>query len=483
MRSLRAQLLIGASIATMTVLAGSSLLAFLLMQEALHREFDTALVAQARATSTLAVRDGRRLRVEYDAVLLPEYVRKSTPDLFCFWDRNGKELLRSPALTPAGLERISAPADRPALTNHWLPDGRMVRVATFSFAPRHINEDQDEPVRGHALTLAVARDIGNRDAQLTMLKVVLTTAAACGSLAALLGLWWLSLRLVRPLDLLSRHIAAITPDRLSTRLGNLALPSELDPVRVRLDDLLERLEAAFRRERAFTADAAHELRTPLAGLRTTLEVAASRERPAADYRQALHDSLEISAQMQALVDNLLALARVEAGQVTSEREPTDLAALVDECWSTVSTRAQARGLHHDFALGEVGTIAIDRAKFRLVLGNLLDNAVSYTDTGGDLRLQASIANGALHLSVENSGCTLPPDAAGQVFAPFWRGDAAHTATGVHCGLGLALCQKIIRVMDGDILATIYDGRFRIAVTVPLPDNDAAADKEDKDDLL
>ncbi|MBA3698165.1 MAG: GHKL domain-containing protein [Planctomycetes bacterium] len=483
MRSLRAQLLIGASMATMVVLAGSSLLAFALMRTALDREFDAALLAQARATSTMAVREGRRLRVEYDAVLLPEYVSSERPDVFCFWDRDGKELLRSPALQTAGLPLISATVERPALIDQMLPDGRRMRMVAFSFAPRRLGEDRSEPARGQALTLGVARDTTDRDARQTLLAVVLAASTACGSLAALLGLWWLSQRLTRPLELLGRQIAAISADRLADRLGDLGLPSELDPVRAHLDNLLDRLEAAFKRERAFTADAAHELRTPLAGLRTTLEVAVSRERPAADYRQALHDSLEISAQMQALVDNLLALARIEAGQVAIERESTDLAALAEQCWSTVAARAQARGLRHDFALGEVGTIAIDRAKFRLVLGNLLDNAVSYTDTGGDLALQASIANGALHLSVENSGCTLPSDTAGQVFAPFWRGDAAHTAVGVHCGLGLALCQKIIRVMDGDILATIHDGRFRIAVTVPLPDSDAAADKEDTEDLM
>lgn len=466
MRSFRAHLLLSTSILAVAALGGSLLLAFLLMREAMHREFDATLVAQARAAAAMAVRDGRRLRVEYDAVDQPEYARDERPDVFCFRDRHGTVLLRSPGLGTHDLPAVLGTVGRPDVRDVRLPDGRPARLAGFSFAARLIDEDLDVPGDGRALSVVVARDTTDRDRQLLTLAGILAAVAVTGAALTVLGMWWMARRLVRPLDVLGQRIGAITADRLSDRLGDLALPSELAPVRVRVDDLLARLETAFQRERAFTADAAHELRTPLAGLRTTLEVALAQDRPAGDYRRALQDGFDIGLQMQALVDNLLMLARVEAGQVRVEREATDPAILVDECWASVAARAEVRGLQLRREI-EVGVVPLDRAKLRLVLGNLLANAVTYADDGGDLRIRMRSASAALALEIDNSGCTLPPAAAGHVFERFWRGDAAHSAAGLHCGLGLALCRQLVQVQGGTIGATISDGRFRVAVMLPL----------------
>ncbi len=467
MRSLRSQLLIGASLVAMVVLTASSLLAFTLMRSALHREFDTALIAQVRALTALAVRDGKRLRLEYEAYLLPEYAREERPDVFCFWDRHGEVLMRSPGLTAGDLPFASGTLAEPALRDAVLPDGRPGRVAGLSFIPRQLDVEHGSPATGTALTVAAARDSVDRDHQLTVLGVILVAAATSGSLASILLMWWLSGRLLRPLDLLARRIAAITPERLSVRLGDLAMPGELVPIRRCLDELLSRLESAFQRERAFTADAAHELRTPLSGLRTTLEVALSRARPAEDYRQALDESLAISGQLQSLVDNLLALARVEAGLVRIERAPTDVRDLIEACWKVVATRAHARALRCVVAVTGPTTVPLDRAKVHLVLSNLFDNAVTYADEGGDIAITGVIDQARLAVTIANSGCLLPASAAGRVFERFWRGDAAHGAVGLHCGLGLALCQTLVQALGGTITATISDGRFRVTIDLPL----------------
>lgn len=464
--SLRSQVVTGASIAAVVVLLGSSLLTFTLMRSALRREFDATLNAQARALTTLAVRDRSRLLLEYDAYLMPEYAHDDHPDVFCFWDRSGAVLLRSPGLI-GDLPQLDGTLSRPDLRDVTLPDGRPARIVGFTFAPRRIGTGDDAASEGRSLRVAVARDTIELDHRLLVLGVILGAAAALGSLAAVVAMAWLSHRLLRPLDRLAERIAAIRADQAALRLGDLPLPSELAPVRARLDELLDRLQAALQRERAFTADAAHELRTPLAGLRTTLEVALSRERTAADYRQAMNESLDIGTQMQALVDNLLALARVEAGQVRVEREPTEVAALIEQCWSAVAGRAQARNLRRTLAVDGVGTVALDRAKLRLVLSNLLENAVSYADDGGDIAIAASTDGKTLHLSCDNSGCALPSDDAPKVFDRFWRGDAARSAAGVHCGLGLALCRTLIAVQGGTIGAGIRDGRFRLDIRLPL----------------
>lgn len=466
-RSLRSQVVIGASLVAVVILLGSSLLTFTLMRSALRREFDATLIAQARALTAMAVRNDTRLILEYDAYLLPEYARDTHPDVFCFWDRNGTVLLRSPGLAGGDLPLVGGSLNAPEVRDTVLPDGRPARIVGFTFSPRRLGSAEGAPSEGRGLRVAAARDTIEQQHQLVVLGAILIAAAVLGSLASLVTMAWLSRRLLRPLDQLAERIAIIRTDQPTLRLGDLPVPSELAPVRARLDELLDRLQATLQRERAFTADAAHELRTPLAGLRTTLEVALSRERPAADYRQALDESLDISTQMQALVDNLLALARVEAGQVRVEREPTDLATLIEQCWGAVASRALARNVHHTITLNSVGSVTLDRAKLRLVLSNLLENAVSYTDEGGDLTISATVEDGYLQLTCDNSGCSLPASDAPKVFDRFWRGDAARSAAGVHCGLGLALCRTLIDVQGGTIDATIDHGRFCLTIRLPL----------------
>lgn len=468
MRSLRSQLLIGASLAACVVLLGSSLLTWTLICSALNDEFDVAVLAQARAVAGLATRDGKRLRIVYDAQLLPEYSRLEKPDVFCFRDRHGVVILRSPALIGGDLPQGLGTPQNPMLVDIRLPDGRPARAATFSFTPRPADEDTLTPAEGHALMLSVARDTVERDHRLAVLGWILFTTMLIGTLAAFIIMWWLSERLLRPVQALTHRIATIKPQQLSARLSDLQMPSELAPVIARLDDLLARLEEAFARERAFTADAAHELRTPLAGLRTALEVALSRDRSAAEYRSVLIDSLEISGHLQVLIDNLLAMAHAEAGQVRVQREPTDIAAFIRSVWGNHAAAADKRQLRSEFFDEKTGVFAIDRAKLRLVLTNIFDNAVSYADVGGDLRMATRISNKRLFIVLSNSGCTLSSHATVRVFDRFWRGDPAHSATGTHCGLGLALCRSFMSLQEGSISATIHDGRFTVTIDLPIP---------------
>ncbi len=467
MRSLRSQLLVGASLAACMVLLGSSLLTWTLISSALNDEFDVTVLAQSRAVAGLATRDGKRLRIVYDAQLLPEYSRLEKPDAFCFRDRHGAVILRSPGLMGEDLPQGIGTRQNPMLVDIRLPDGRPARAAIFSFTPRPADEDIVTPAEGHALMVAVARDTVERDHRLTVLGWILFTTMLLGTLAAFIIMWWLSGRLLRPVQALASRIGEIRPQQLSERFCDLQVPRELTPVIARLNDLLARLEEAFARERAFTADAAHELRTPLAGLRTALEVAVSRDRSATEYRNVLMDGLEISGHLQVLIDNLLAMARVEAGHVRVEREPTDIAAFIRNVWGNHAKAAHERQLHNEFSDEKTGVVAIDRAKLRLVLTNVFDNAVSYTDVGGDLSIATRIFGQRLSIFISNSGCTLSSDASAKVFDRFWRGDSAHSAVGTHCGLGLALCRSLMSLQEGSISATIHDERFTITIDLPI----------------
>jgi two-component system, OmpR family, heavy metal sensor histidine kinase CusS len=244
-------------------------------------------------------------------------------------------------------------------------------------------------------------------------------------------------------------------------------PAELMPVIHRLNDLLRRLEDAFSREKAFTADVAHELRTPLAGLRATLEVSLSQSREPEKHREAIRDSLQVAHQMQDMVDNLLWLARTEAGQLRVDRGPVDLGDLLNECWKTLADRAQTRGLCVDWDVHSPCALSTDRDKLRQAVHNLLDNAVTHADSGGRVRIEAGREPDRIRCRITNTGSRISPEDAERVFDRFWRGDQARTDTGVHCGLGLSLSRRIVTLLGGRISVTsAVGGEFSVTMVFP-----------------
>jgi two-component system sensor histidine kinase QseC len=247
------------------------------------------------------------------------------------------------------------------------------------------------------------------------------------------------------------------------------LPSELRPVARRLDDLLRRLEAAFAREKSFTADVAHELRTPLSGLRTTLEVMLSKPREAGQYREALDECLVIGRRLQALVDNLLSLAQLEGQRAALATEPVQIDYLMRETWKLFAERAAARHVKIEWRIPAPVFVDSDAVRLRIVVANLFDNAVSYVDEGGTITIAASSSAGRAELSVANTGSMVGGEDVTRIFDRFWRGDRSR-AVGLHCGLGLALCQRIAVLVGGTIVAEAEKGKvFCITVTMPAGD--------------
>jgi two-component system sensor histidine kinase QseC len=248
-----------------------------------------------------------------------------------------------------------------------------------------------------------------------------------------------------------------------------SVPRELLPVVQRVNGLLARLEAAFARERAFSDDVAHELRTPLAALRTTLEVAVTRPRSHDEHVRTIHASAAIVGELQGMVERLLQIARLDAGRPAAVSAPYDLADFALEAWEPYAGRALARGLRVDLDLPHGFEASWDRELFGSILRNLHDNAVTYADTGGHVRIAIrDRENHSIRVEVSNSGSRLDQGQASVATQRFWRGDAARTEAGVHCGLGLALVEKATRALGGTLnLHSRVGGEFVAEVTLPI----------------
>jgi two-component system sensor histidine kinase QseC len=454
-------LLAGTALAMGVVLSASGVLLYVLVRASLLAEFDGALESKVRALAVLVDQEDE-VEVELDEQSLPELRRTDRPEYLEVWKGESAVLYRSPSLGERDLARIGGPLAAPAFRSVRLPDGRRGRIAGVRFIPR---EEQPGRRKAQEATLVLGRETREIDKTLARLRALLVGVGAGAILASVGLLAWVVRRGLQPVSQLAAQIAGVGENDLSARIAGGSAPGELLPVVQRLNDLLARLEAAFSREKAFSADVAHELRTPLAGLRATVEVALSRERDSSAYRDALGDSLGIAVQMQSMVDNLLSLARAEAGQLELLVEPVGLDELLKECWCPLAARAVVRRLRVEWAVDPAVVLQTDRGTLRLILQNLIENAVAYADPAGLVRVQARDRDGRIEVIVANSGSKLTPEQAGHVFERFWRGDAARCDTGVHCGLGLALCQKLMGVLGGSIsVRSAVGGMFSVTLT-------------------
>lgn len=365
-------------------------------------------------------------------------------------DGGARKILHATAGLPDGAD-LAADLPSPA-PERWqrdlkLSDGRRVRVATM--ATKGPSRDKPE-----VLLASLAIDLEPTKAELVRLAWILGALVATASALSLGAALVLRRALIRPVRGLGDAIARLGPDDLTARLPGGTGPAELRGVVCRLNDLLARLEDAFRREQATLANIAHELRNPVAALRSTIEF----RLPAAgeDERRALEPSLATVLRMQAMVSNLLLLARVESGAERLVTERMDLAALtiaVVEEWE-----GQAAGRGMSIACEPPETLPIDASPLHLrsILDNLIGNAVAHGSPDAVVEVSLRQDAGRVLLRVANP-CPAGIDLE-RIGRPFQRGDPARSAPG-HCGLGLALCRRLAALLGGDLRLEAEGGVF------------------------
>ena len=491
-RSLAATLILSTTTGTAAVLVAAGLLLNVLVRSSLTDQFDRALLGNARLLVSGVERENGNTVLEFEDLDMRDFEGPESSAYLELWRPDGSVLFRSPSLGAVDLERVMGPVGSPAFVSVALPNGRPGRAVGMTFTPQ---EDEDNESEGRAktdrgtaggsrrkpapaLTLVMARSTAPVDAMLARFRTVSITVGLATVAVTAGALWVFVRRGLRPLDRLADQIGGMGEQDLSQRVRLARAPAELEPVVARLNDLLSRLESAFQRECRFGADVAHELRTPLAGFRSTLDVALLKQRQPAEYQEALGRCLRISVQLQAMVERLMSLGRLDAGQVEVRPEPVSLNALVCYAWSDLAASADARRLRMKWFLGTEITIFTDRSLLGLAVRNILENAVVHADAGGSVTVETSAAGDSVELRVTNSGNRLSEEQASHVFERFWRGDAARTNTGTHSGLGLPLVKKITEVLGGGLkVRTVSGGDFEITIVLPLGSHSTRAGGE------
>lgn len=470
-RSLRIRLLMGTLAATACIFLAASGVLYWSIRRVLIREFDATLMAHGDALAALTEQGANGVKTDVTPAQLPGNLPGEMPDFFVVASRTGQVLICSPALAGHAQAFLGAPGPAaPAISSVTLPNGHPGRKLTRLFIPHRDLEDwhpcATTPAPASAM-VAIARDIGGLHQKLTHLACLLALIFLSAMVVSGGILWWIVGRGLHPLHLLADEIRTLGSHAMTKRVKTGHVPQELAPVVDRLNELLMGLESAFKRERAFTADAAHELRTPLAGMIMTLQVCASRPRSAEEYQRALNACLDLAGGMRGMVQVLLLMVRIESGQQNPRLEAANLRLKMNETWAEYAAMAGRRRIRVAWDLPDPLPVKTDLALVAMVIRNLLDNAMAYTDEGGLLRIAGQSVPGGAILRMANSGSQVPEQDADKVFNRFWRGDQARQSDRQHCGLGLSLCRRIMTLLGGTIrVETALGGDFAVELHFP-----------------
>jgi len=321
---------------------------------------------------------------------------------------------------------------------------------------------------GKSYEAQVAYSLDGVEHSMRIFRGVCAGAIALAAILSLAGGRWLSRRLLRPVAAMTDSARSITGARVFGRLRRTNSGDELDRLAETLNEMLDRLEKQFRQMQQFTADASHELRTPLAALRGAAELALNRDRSVEELRQTLRESVERYDQLSRIAEELLLLARLDAGDAVLRKERVRLDAVIDDVVDLYQPYASERDVEIVFEGSREIWVLADGGRLRQVFGNLLDNSIKYMGGPGRIRIAAERVNGSAMVKIADGGQGIPASELPLVFDRFYRGDRARAGdTRRGAGLGLPICRSLIEAHGGSISIESIAGRGA-SVIISLP---------------
>ena len=291
--------------------------------------------------------------------------------------------------------------------------------------------------------------------------------AALTFVSLVVGGWFIIGIGLSPLRKLTAAVSRVNERDLRLVIDQSDLTVELVPIHDKLNQSFDALRIAFEREKEAVADISHELRTPVAGLLATLDVALRRPRTAEQYQTTLQECRTISRQLAHLVERVMTLAYLDADHAQVTRLETDAAALAEGCAAVIRPLSESQHLTLRTDIDGPTMLATDPDKLREVMINLLHNAVEYNRPGGEIELRVHPGKGGgAVVEVADTGIGIGPDVQAKIFERFYRADPSRTQTGVHAGLGLAIVKEYVNRLGGTIAVESQLGRgttFRVTL--------------------
>ncbi|HEX4666113.1 MAG TPA: heavy metal sensor histidine kinase [Chthoniobacterales bacterium] len=376
-------------------------------------------------------------------------------------DRDGNVVAESPRMRkilPIDVfpQAVSVPGQRPATAIYHARNGKTFALVTSRA------DLEDQP-----LTLQLAQERTHDERFRGRYAGLLTGIVGCAVITcAGVGLLVIR-RSLMPLKHLAQSIERTGATHLHERVPIAGWPDELQPLAIGYNKMLERLENSFTRLSHFSADLAHELRTPIAILRGEAEGALTKPRAADEYREVIESGLEELQRLSGMIDNLLFIARAETIGSLS-RSYFDGRAAIEKIREFYEAVSQEQGV--EIRCRGEGGIYAEPVLFRRALINLITNALRFTPSGGEVVVSLASRNGGSEVSVADTGCGISSEHVPNVFNRFFRGDAQRNAAG--SGLGLSIVKSIMEIHKGGVSVQSEKGKGTV-VTLEFPDQNGA----------
>jgi two-component system heavy metal sensor histidine kinase CusS len=377
---------------------------------------------------------------------------------------DGRTLVQSPGMEVTAPENLwaSLPAKDARAAEVMAPMGRPYRIGAAEVPGAGVN---DPPYRVH-----LALDHSAEFNLVSKYRGRLYLALGLGFAACLPIGYWIARRGLRPLGRMAEAVQGIRSATLHERIEAAGFPSEIRALAVTFNEMLGRLEDAFTRLSRFSADIAHELRTPVHNLRGEVEVALGRPRSTEEYRHILESSLEECGQISRLIDGLLFLARAENPRTQIARQRIDVGrelATIREFYDAPATDAGLQ-LRLDLDGADGLCTDLDRTLFQRAVGNLIENAMSHTPPGGTVTLAAAAGDGVVRVEVADTGSGIPPEHLPHIFDRFYRVDEGRSKDHGGMGLGLAITRSVATLHGGTVdVASRLGAGTRVSLTFPV----------------
>ena len=381
------------------------------------------------------------------AVLREELKHARAGERSAYWvralDSAGQPTIESPGMGELLPPRLfPAPQDNPA------PQPLRAQGRSFALISARAGAN------GESYTLQIAQDRSEDEQFTRKFAALLVALLGVGILAAIFIALYVTKRALHPLAELTQSFNRVGPKRLDERVPRESWPRELQPLAVAFDEMLDRLEDSFTRLSQFSADLAHELRTPIANLRGESEVALRRTRTPEEYREVIESNAAECERLSGIIDNLLFLARAEAADRPVERKQFDAGAAVDKIIAYYETIAEEHGI--TITREGAAEIYADPLLFSRAVSNLIDNALRFTRAGGSISVALRSTSGEIEVAVQDDGAGMSAEHLPRVFDRFYRADASRSSEG--SGLGLALVKSIMDLHGGSARIESEPGR-------------------------
>jgi heavy metal sensor kinase len=467
--SIRTRLIAIVVLAQVLLAAGLLITGIYYTERHLLSTLDTAM--QAHATSIAALvryTEDATGNVYFDNSLIPRSIDPSHPDLFAVWSQNSGLLVRSPNW-PKDLEVSAEGKERWRFKSAHM-HYRGLRV----FNVPVLDREEGAAFHPQTLTIFYAAPLNQLDKQVKAAGVSIAVwSALLLAISVLLALWGIR-RGLHPLQQLADRAALVSTQDWQLHAPEAAeRTTELKPLTQSMTNMLARLERSFVQQREFLGNAAHELKTPVAVLKSTLQSLLQRPRSSEEYRQGLEHSLEDVQRLEKLLQWMLRLARAEQwahGALRRDLPEIDVSATCEEAVERIRYVASERGTSLKLSKNGQVSLRADPEDLQLVWSNLLENAVRYSPRGSSVEMTLACPNGGpARITVQDHGPGIPADELPHIFERFYRGDPSRNRATGGFGLGLAIAKALVEAYGGTITAESVPGQGT-RMTVELPTN-------------